>query len=157
MMYMSLTILFMSILERIQQDLKEAMKAKDSTHLATVRSILAAFKNAQVAGTGEPTESDYMALVKKQAKQRKESITQFEAAGREDLASKEREELQIIEAYLPTLLSAEEITHIITQRKAELGIQERSDMGKLMGALMKELKDTADGGLVKQLTEASFA
>lgn len=144
----------MSLFSTIQDDIKNAMRAKDQRKLATLRSILAAFKNAQVAGTGEPTEEDYMSIVKKQAKQRKESIKQFEEGGREDLAAVEKEELALIETYLPAQLSKEEITAKVTALKTSMGIEDRSQMGQLMGAAMKELGSEADGAVVKDVVTA---
>lgn len=141
----------MSLFDTIQNDVKEAMKAKDTVRLTTLRSILAAFKNAKVAGNGEPTEEDYMTLIQKQAKQRKESIAQFDAAGRDDLSANEKAELAIIEAYLPEMMSKEEVIAVAKETMEELGISEKSDMGKLMGALMGKLKGKADGGMVKDV------
>lgn len=144
----------MSLFDRIQNDLKESMKAKDQVRTGTLRSILAVFKNAKVAGTGEPTEDDYVAMVKKQAKQRKESIAQFEEHGRDDLAATEKEELVIIEEYLPEEMSAEQIKEIVVAKQQELGVVDKGGMGQLMGAVMKEVGGNADGALVKSVVES---
>ena len=151
----------MSLHESIKGELKEAMKAKEAVRLRVVRQLLTAFMNEMVSTGRTPqdmlTDDEALAVIKRAAKQRKESITQFEAAGRDELAAPEKEELVVLEAYLPTLMSIEEITPIVEAKKAELGIDDKSKMGILVGAVMKDLAGQADGSVVKMAVEATFA
>ncbi|MFM2381612.1 MAG: hypothetical protein RLZZ76_379 [Candidatus Parcubacteria bacterium] len=150
----------MTLHEQIRESLKEAMKAKDAVRLRTVRSILTAFTNELVA-TGK-TPQDMMgddaglAVIKRLAKQRKDSISQYEAAGRQDLAEPEKEELVVLEGYLPTLMSQDAIRPIAEAKKTELGVTDKAKMGILVGAIMKELAGKADGGDVKAVVESLF-
>jgi uncharacterized protein len=150
----------MSLHEQVKNELKEAMKAKDAAKLRTVRSILTAFTNELVA-TGK-TPQDMIAddagltVIKRLSKQRKDSITQYEAAGRQDLADPEKEELVVLESYLPTLMSQDAIRPIAEAKKAELGITDKSKLGILVGAVMKELAGKADGADVKAVVESLF-
>lgn len=150
----------MTLHESIRGELKEAMKAKEAVRLRVVRGLLTAFMNEMVSSGRTPqdmlTDDEVLAVIKRAAKQRKESITQYEAAERDELAAPEKEELVVLEAYLPQLLSVEEITPIVIAKKAELGIEDKSKMGMLVGAVMKELAGQADGGDVKTVVEAQF-
>jgi len=150
----------MTLHESIKAELKEAMKAKEAVRLRVVRGLLTAFMNELVATSRTPqdllTDDEVMAMIKRAAKQRKESITQYEAAGRPELAAPEKEELVVLEGYLPQMMSIEEITPVVVAKKAELGIDDKSKMGMLVGAVMKELAGKADGGDVKTVVEASF-
>lgn len=150
----------MSLHENFKATLKEALKAKDATKLRTVRSLLTAFTNELVATNRTPqaelSDEEVLAVIKRAAKQRKESITQFEAAGRTDLSEPEKEELAILESYLPTLMSPEQIKPIVEAKMTELGITDKSKMGMLVGAVMKELAGQADGAEVKAVVEGMF-
>jgi len=150
----------MSLHEQIKDELKEAMKAKDAVKLRTVRSMLTAFMNELVSSSRTPQDfledDEALTVIKRLAKQRKESITQFEANDRPELAEPEKEELEVLESYLPQLMSAEEIKPIVEAKKAELGIDDKAKMGMLVGAVMKELADKADGGEVKTVVESLF-
>lgn len=151
----------MSLHTQIKGELKAAMKAKDDAKLRTVRSMLTAFTNELVATGRKPQEEladeDALAVIKRLAKQRKESIVQFDAAGRTELSETEQEELAILESYLPKMMSKEEILPIAEAKKQELGITDKSKMGALMGALMKELQGKADGGDVKEVVAELFS
>ena len=150
----------MSQHQTIKDSLKDAMKAKDEVRLRTIRSLLSMFTNELVATSRTPqeflTDDEVMAMIKRAAKQRKESITQFEAAGRQELADPEKAELAVLEGYLPQMMSPEEIKPIVEAKKAELGIDDKSKMGMLVGAVMKELAGKADGSDVKAAVEASL-
>ena len=150
----------MTLHESIKGELKEAMKAKEAVRLRVVRSLLTAFMNELVATSRTPqdmlTDEEVMAVIKRAAKQRKESITQYEAADRTDLSAPEKEELLILEDYLPQMMSVEEIKPIAEAKKAELGIDDKSKIGMLVGAVMKELAGKADGGDVKSVVEGLF-
>lgn len=147
--------------ESIKAELKDAMKAKDAVRLRTVRSLLSMFTNELVATNRTPqeflTDDEVMAMIKRAAKQRKESITQFEAAGRDELAAPEKEELAVLEAYLPQMMSQDDIRPLAEAKQADLGIDDKAKMGMLVGALMKDLAGQADGGDVKAVVESLFA
>lgn len=147
----------MELHQKIKDELKEAMKAKDAVKLRTVRSMLTAFTNELVATGSTPqgmlADEAVLAVIKRLAKQRKESITQYEAAGRTDLAEPEKEELTVLESYLPAMMSRDAIRPIVEAKMSEMGITDKSKMGMLIGALMKELNGTADGADVKAVVE----
>ncbi len=150
----------MSLHESLRESLKEALKAKDAVTLRTVRSIMTACTNELVATGKTPQDmlddAGTLSVIKRLAKQRKESIVQYEAAGRNDLAEPEKEELVVLEAYLPTLMTQDAIRPIAEAKKAELGITDKAKMGMLVGALMKDLAGQADGGDVKAVVESLF-
>ncbi len=150
----------MSLHEDFKGSLKEAMKAKEAVKLGVIRGLLTAFTNELVATNRTPqdmlADDEVLAVIKRAAKQRKESILQYEAAGRTDLSEPEKEELAILETYLPTLMSQEQIKPIAEAKKAELGVTDKSKMGILVGAVMKELAGKADGADVKAVVEGLF-
>lgn len=150
----------MSIHSNLRTTLKEAMKAKDEVRLRTVRSIITACTNELVA-TGRTPQDELddngaLAVIKRLAKQRKESIMQYEAANRPELAEPEKAELVVLESYLPTLMSQAEILPIAEALKAELGVTDKSKLGVLVGAVMKKLQGQADGADVKVVVEGLF-
>ncbi len=150
----------MSIQTDLRVSLKEAMKAKDEVRLRTVRSIITACTNELVA-TGKTPQDELddagaLAVIKRLAKQRKESIVQYEAANRPELAEPEKAELEILESYLPTLMTQEAIRPIAEAVKAELGVTDKAKLGILVGAVMKKLQGQADGADVKVVVESLF-
>lgn len=150
----------MSHIEKIREDLKNAMRAKEADKLTTLRGLIAGFTNELVA-TGKTPQSEItddivMTVLKRQAKQRKDAIEQFVAGGRPELAENEANELKIIEAYLPQMMSEDEIRVVAESKKTEMNVTDKSGMGQLMGAVMKELKDKADGSDVKKVVESLF-
>ncbi len=151
----------MGLHETIKSQLKEAMKAKEEVKLRTIRSLITAFTNELVANGKTPqdwlADDEAMAVIKRAAKQRKESITQYEDNGRPELAEPEKAELEVLESYLPQMMSQDEIRPIAEAKKTELGIEDKSKMGMLIGTLMKELNGQADGGDVKSVVESLFA
>ena len=125
------------------------MRAKDVPRRSTIRMVEAAIKNAEIDKRGkELAESDILAILQRQVKQRRESIEQFTQGGREDLAEKERVEIAIIEAYLPQQLSREEVEQRARSVIEQVGAAGPGDRGKVMGMLMKDLRGQADGSLV---------
>lgn len=150
----------MNLHEQIKSSLKDAMKAKEAVKLQVIRHILTTATN-ELVSTGK-TPQDWLeddqtlAVIKRLAKQRKESITQYEAANRPELAEPEKEELIVLETYLPQMMSQDEIRPIAEAKKAELSIDDKSKMGMLVGATMKELAGKADGGDVKTVVESLF-
>jgi len=135
--------------DQLRSDLRDAMRAKDVPRRNTIRMVEAAIKNAEIEKRGtELAESDILAILQRQVKQRRESIEQFTQGGREDLAENERVEIAIIEAYLPQQLSRDEVELRARSVIAEVGAAGPGDRGKVMGMLMKDLRGQADGSLV---------
>ena len=144
----------MNLKERINQDLKEAMKSGDKVKLETIRSIRALILEFEKSGAGrELNQDDEVKMLSTAAKKRKDSIEQFRNAGREELALKEEKELGILLNYLPKQLTEDEITSEVKRIAAEVGAASKEDFPKLMPMLMKELKGKADGKLVKSIVE----
>ena len=143
----------MSLKARITEDMKTAMKAKETAKLAAIRLLLAAVKQKEVDERVEMTDPLVLAVLEKMVKQRKDSITQFEAAAREDLAAIERYELGIIDAYLPAKLDEAAILVEIDKAITATGAASAADIGKLMGVLKPALAGQADMGLVSKLVK----
>jgi uncharacterized protein YqeY len=138
---------------RIPEDLKAAMKAKDTVALAVIRALKTAMTNASIekAGLGTPLDdSEVTVLIRKQIKQRQDSIAQFSAAGRTELAATEAAEIGILEKYLPANLSAEEIAAIVDAAVAETGATSKADMGKVMKLAQERTAGRADGKTLSQ-------
>ncbi len=141
----------------IKGEIKVAMLAKDTEKLGVVRGLVAAFTNELLAKKKKPdeflTDEEVFTVISREAKKRKDSIEQFRAGGREDLAASEAAELKLIEKYLPAQMSEIEIETAAQAKATELGVTTKADAGKLMQALMKDLKGKADGSLVKAAVE----
>jgi uncharacterized protein YqeY len=146
----------MSLKEKITEDMKAAMRAKDSERLGTIRLLTAAMKQKEVDERIELDDAAVIAVIDKMVKQRKDSITAFEQGGRADLAAKEAAELVVLEAYLPARLSADEITAEVKAIVAELGAKGPGDMGKVMGAVKAKLAGKADMGQVSAAVKAAL-
>ncbi|MDP2648928.1 MAG: GatB/YqeY domain-containing protein [bacterium] len=148
------------LVAKIRTEMTAAMKARDSLRVDTLRGALAAFTNELVAKGKKPTEklddNDAITVLKRLAKQRKDAAEQYEKGGRAELAEKESKELKIIEEYLPQMASREEIEKVVRQKMQELGVADASGMGKLTGAVMKELSGNADGNEVKTIIAEIF-
>ncbi|WP_312463443.1 GatB/YqeY domain-containing protein [Comamonas sp.] len=147
----------MSLKAQITEDMKNAMRAKDTERLGTIRLLQAAMKQKEVDERVELDDAMVIAIVDKMIKQRKDSITAFEGAGRQDLADKEKSEIEVIKGYLPERLSAEEVTAAVKAIVAELGASGPGDMGKVMGAVKTQLAGKADMGLVSAAVKAALA
>lgn len=147
----------MPIHHDLKKSIPDALRAKDEVKLRTYRSLITAMTNEVVAKKRKPdeflTDEEALAVVKRAASQRKDSITQFTAAGRDELAVPEKEELALLEALLPAQLPREEIEKIAKAKIAEMNA-DKSKMGILMGAIMKEAKGQADGTVVKEVVES---
>lgn len=143
------------IKDRISEDLKSAMRARDEVRLRTLRSLRAALLEREIAerkgGEAELSDEQALTVFQKQAKQRRDSIEQYVSAGREDLAENERLELAIIEEYLPEQLEDEEIRDEIRKVLAEVGASSIADIGKVMGPVMQRLKGRADGKRIQMI------
>lgn len=150
----------MSLQEQIKGEIKTALMAKDSVKLTVVRGLSTSFMNELVATKRTPqdalTDEEAAAVIRRAVKQRKDSIEQFTAAGRPELAESEQAELAILETYLPKMMTQDEIRPIAEAKKAELGITDKTKSGMLMSAIMKDLKGKADGGDVKSVVESLF-
>ncbi|OGB02118.1 MAG: glutamyl-tRNA amidotransferase [Burkholderiales bacterium RIFCSPLOWO2_12_FULL_64_99] len=147
----------MSLKQRITDDMKAAMRAKEAERLNTIRMLLAAMKQKEVDERVELDDTLIVAIVDKLIKQRKDAAQQFEGGGRQDLADKEKSEIVVLEAYLPQRLSADEVTAAVKAIVAELGACGPGDMGKVMGAVKQRLAGQADMGVVSAAVKAALA
>lgn len=147
----------MSLKDQITEDMKTAMRAKDSERLGTIRLLLAAMKQKEVDERVVLDDVAIVAIVDKLIKQRKDSITAFETADRQDLVDKEKAELEVLKVYLPQRMSAEEVTAAVQAIVAELGAKGPGDMGKVMGAVKTQLAGKADMGQVSAAVKAALA
>ena len=147
----------MTLKERITEDMKAAMRAKDSERLGAIRMLTAAIKQKEVDERVELDDAGVVAIVDKLLKQRKDSIEAFEKAGRQDLADKEQAEVAVLQAYLPARLSAEEVAAEVKAIVAEVGAKGPGDMGKVMGAAKQRLAGKADMGQVSAAVKAALA
>ena len=147
----------MSLKQQLTEDMKAAMKSGDKHSLGVIRLINAAIKQREVDERIELTDTDVIAVLDKMVKQRKDSVTQYEAANREDLASVERDEIVVIERYVPAKMGEAEIQAAIADAKAETGASSAADIGKLMGVLKPKRAGQADMGLVSKLVKQALA
>lgn len=142
---------------RITEDMKSAMRAKDAPRLSAIRLILAAVKQREVDERKELTDADIVAVLDKMGKQRRDSIAQYDAAGRQDLADAERFELNLLQEYMPKALSDAEIEQAVETALAESGAVGPQDMGKVMGLLKPRLAGRADMTAVSQRVKSRLA
>ena len=147
----------MSLKIRISDDMKTAMRAGEPQRRDALRLLLAALKQREVDERKELTDADVVVIIDKMIKQRRESITQFEKGGRQDLAQNERFELDLLQTYMPQALSDAEIAAAVTEAIAAAGAKAPSDMGKVMGVLKGKLAGRADMGQVSALVKAKLA
>jgi uncharacterized protein YqeY len=143
----------MSLKDKLTEDLKQAMRQGDELGRSTLRLVMAAIKNAEIEKRRELEEGELLAIIAKEAKQRHESIAQFERGGRQDLADREEAELQILLAYLPEQLSQEEIEAQARQIIEEVGAASPAQMGQVMRRLMPLMQGKADGKLVSRVVK----
>lgn len=151
----------MALKDNIMADLKQAMKNKNQDKLRVLRSLKAKMLEREISerkgGEGSLTDEQAVEVLMKAAKQRKESIEQFEKGDRPELAEKEEAELKIIESYLPQMMEEEELRQVIQQKIDELGAESMADMGKVMGALMSQLKGKAEGSLISSIVKEELS
>ncbi len=149
----------MNLKSQIVEDLTAAMKNSVELEKSVLRMVKAEVMKEEVAGNEkrELEDPEVLKIIKRMVKQRKDSIEQFEKGGRTELAEQEKAEIVILAKYLPEQMSEEKIAEIVAAKKAELGIEDKSKMGMLIGAVMKEAGDQADGNAVKEIVEKSFA
>jgi uncharacterized protein len=144
----------MGLLERLNDDMKQAMKNKEKEKLSVIRMVKAALQNEAIKlGKGQLSEDEELTVLSRELKQRKDSLQEFENAGRSDLVEKAKEEIRILELYMPKQLTEEELTQIVKETIAEVGASSKADMGKVMGAIMPKVKGKADGSLVNKLVQ----
>ncbi|RDU35424.1 GatB/YqeY domain-containing protein [Neobacillus piezotolerans] len=143
----------MSLLERLNNDMKQAMKTKDKDKLTVIRMIKASMQNEAIKHGRELSEEEELTVLSREMKQRKDSLHEFDKAGRPDLVEKLRQELSIVEIYMPQQLSEEELEGIVNETIAETGASSKADMGKVMAAIMPKVKGKADGSLVNKLVQ----
>ncbi len=151
----------MSLQTDIKEQVKEAMKAKDTVRLGVVRGLLSAFTNELVnlkrMPQDELSDEEALNVIRRAVKQRKDSIEQFVAGGRPELAEDEKAELAILEVYLPAMMPKEDVMAIAKAKMTEMGVTDKSKAGQLMGAIMKDLKGKADGDVVKAVVDELLA
>ena len=147
----------MTLRERVSEDMKAAMRARETERLSAIRLLLAAIKQREVDERIELTDADVVAVIEKMLKQRRDSISQFEAAQRHDLADKEKFEVQVLSAYMPQAMSVEELEQAVTEAIAAAGAKSAQDMGKVMAALKPKLAGRADMAKVSGLVKAKLA
>jgi len=141
----------MSILEKLTEDMKVAMKAGEKERLSTIRLLRGQLKDVEIDKRAPLSEEEEIATLSNAAKKRREAIEAYSAANREDLAAKERQELEVIQSYLPQQLSAAEIEMLVDEAIAGSGAQTMKDIGKVMPVVMAQVKGRADGKLVNEL------
>ena len=151
----------MSLKQSILDELKSAMKQKDAERLRVLRSLKAKILEKEISerkgGEAELSDDQVVEVLMKAAKQRKESIDQFEKGGREDLADKEKAELSIIEDFLPTMMSEDEVRAEVKSQIEEMGASSMADMGKVMGTIMDRLKGKAEGSMVSRIVKEELS
>lgn len=147
----------MSLLQQLSTDMVAAMKAKDKETLNAVRMLKAAVQNEQIAQGHDLTADEEVAVMSREYKQRKESLAEFEKAGRQDLIAQGRHELAIVEKYLPKQLSEEEVTKIVKDIISGLGADSMKNFGQVMGAVMPKVKGQADGQVVNRIVKEQLS
>lgn len=147
----------MSIQEQLQNDMKEAMRAKQQQRLDTIRMAISAIKNARIELGHEPEEADVIKVMQKEAKRRRDAATEYHRVNRADLAASEEAELAIIEAYLPQMLSADDLRPQIAAIIAELGATSIADLSKVMPVVMQRFKGKAEGRVLNDVVRSLLA
>lgn len=150
----------MTIQQQIKDDLKESMKAKNTLKTNVLKGFVSEFTNESIKLGRTPqdplSDAEALSVIKRLSKQRKDSIEQFEKGGRPELVESEKAELMVIEEYLPEMMSEEEVRAHVLQKKDEMNITSKDQFGQLIGAVMMDLKDKADGMVVKKVVEESL-
>jgi len=144
------------MIEKIQSDMKEALKAGDKVRLGVLRMTLSELKNVEISKGGELEEGEALATIRKAVKKREEAADAFLAAGREDQAAKEKAEAEVLRSYLPSMLGAEELDKIIEDAIAETGAESKRDMGKVMKMIMERHRGRVDGKEVQTLVSSKL-
>ena len=144
----------MNFLDRLNHDLKEAMRSKDKVRLSVIRMVKGAMQNEAIQFKKDMlTEDEALTVLLREVKQRKDSLQEFEKANRQDLAAKLQEELQILDEYMPEQLSEDELRKIVSQVIEETGATSKKDIGKVMSYVLPKVKGEADGGIVNKIVQ----
>jgi len=143
----------MSLIERLNEDMKQAMKSQDKFRLSVIRMVRSSIKNAEIERQHPLDDHEVLDILQREVKQRKDSLQDFEKAGRQDLVDQVNEEIRILQEYMPQQMSEEEIIALVQQTIQETGASSKADMGKVMGALMPKVKGRADGKLVNRIVQ----
>lgn len=143
----------MSLSERLNEDMKQAMRNQDKFKLSVIRMIRSSIKNVEIDQRKTLTDEDVLDILNREVKQRKDALEDYEKAGRDDLVQKVKEEIAIVSGYMPEQLDEEQIRRIVEETIREVGASSKSEMGKVMGALMPKIKGRADGKLVNRLVQ----
>lgn len=143
----------MELLEKLLEDQKLAMKAREKLRLNVIRGLRSEIKNAEIARKQPLTEEEALSILQRELKKRKEALADYERSGRSSLLQELKEEMEIISAYLPPQLSEEEIKEMAQKAIAGLGATSKKEMGKVMGVLMPQVKGKADGAIVRKIVE----
>jgi len=147
----------MSLLKKLQEEMKSAMKSGDKERLATIRMLISEIKKVQIDAQKELSDDEIIKILQKYAKQRKDSIEQYRKAGREDLAEKEERELQIVQEFLPQPLSEEEIEKLVEEAIKETGASSMKDMGKVIKLVIEKAQGRAEGSVVSKIVKAKLS
>lgn len=147
----------MSIVERLEADMKEALKARDQVRLRTIRMLRSALKNAEIERRGPLGEDEVLQVLARELKLREESLAEFRRAGRAEQAAELEEEIRVVRSYMPEPLSEDEVRAMAREVIAAVGAAGPQDMGKVMGALMPRVRGRADGGVVSRIVREELA
>ncbi|HEY4602679.1 MAG TPA: GatB/YqeY domain-containing protein [Cerasibacillus sp.] len=148
----------MSMLEQLNKDMKEALKAKDKERLSVIRMVKASLQNEMIKlGTNKLSEDQELTILSRESKQRKDSLQEFKAAKREDLVEKIENELDILQQYMPEQIEFEELEQLVEHTIQEVNASSKKDMGRVMGALIPKTKGKADGALVSKLVQQKLS
>ncbi|MCF6408536.1 GatB/YqeY domain-containing protein [Pseudalkalibacillus salsuginis] len=147
----------MSLLDRLNQDMKQAMKNKEKQRLTVIRMVKASLQNESIKLGHELNGDEELTVLSREVKQRKDSLQEFGKAGRDDLVENLRQEIAILNEYLPEQLSEEEVDQLVKETIQQVGATSKQDMGKVMGAIMPKVKGKADGGLVNRLVQQNLS
>ncbi|WP_019532999.1 GatB/YqeY domain-containing protein [Paenibacillus ginsengihumi] len=147
----------MSLSDRLNEDMKLAMKSQDKFKLSVIRMVRAAIKNLEIDQRKTLSEDEELDVLSREIKQRKDSLQEFEKAGRDELAANLKQEIAILMEYMPQQFTEEEVKAIVLQTIQEVGASSKAEMGKVMSALMPKVKGRADGKLVNQLVQQSLS
>lgn len=143
--------------EKLQQEMKDALKSGDSKKRIVLGMVLSAIKNKEIEKREELSEEDIVAVVSSEIKKRKDSVEQFEKGGRPELAEGEKKEAEMLMAYMPEQMSEEDVRNEVKKTIAEMGIKDMKEMGKLIGAVMAKVKGKADGQMVSRLVKEELS
>jgi hypothetical protein len=145
------------LFNKLQEEMKAAMKSGDKDKLSTIRMLISEIKKVQIDSKKELTDEEIISILQKYIKQRKEAYTQYEQAGRKDLAEKELKEIEIVQQFLPPPLSEEELLKIVEETIQEVGASSIKDMGKVVKAVMDKVKGRAEGSLISKIVKEKLS